>query len=88
MGAQISIRSDEAHALAHKLAREQHRTVTKVIELALKAYAREHEQQKEKQSARDFVEMLRTRDPDDTIDIDLEALIREDRKPHDGIDLE
>lgn len=84
--AQLSIRSNQAHKLAHQLAKEQHRTVTKVVELALKAYAREHAQ--EKQSAREFVEMLRTRDPDDMIDIDLEALIREDRRPHDGIDLE
>lgn len=83
---QLSVRSDRASELAHELARRQHRTVAKVVELALEAYAREHAS--EEQSARDFIESLRARDPDDTIDIDLEALIREDRKPHHGIDLE
>ncbi len=84
--AQLSIRSTRALALARQLARDEHRTIAKVVELALEDRARARKQGT--QSAQEFVEMLRKRDPDDTIDIDLEALIREDRKPHDGIDLE
>jgi hypothetical protein len=86
MAAQLSIRSDRARDLAHKLAKDQHRSVTKIVELALESYAREHEPEKE--SARSFVDKLREIDPNDTIDMDFEAHIREGRKPHRGIDLE
>ena len=85
-GAQLSIRSERAKAAAHRLAKRHRRTVTQVVEMALDAFERNDESREE--SGRAFVERLLQRDPNDTIDIDLEELIREDRQPHDGIDLE
>jgi hypothetical protein len=39
MGKQLNIRSDEAYALAHRLARTQRRSVTAVVEDALRQEA-------------------------------------------------
>jgi hypothetical protein len=85
-GAQLSIRSERAKAAAHRLAKRHRRTVTQVVEMALDAF--EKADAREEESGRAFVERLLQRDPDDTIDIDLEELIREGREPHQGIDLE
>ena len=82
---QLSVRSARARDLAHMLAKRERRTVAQVVEKALEAYA--SEQPKERESAKAFLERLLERDPADTQDIDLEAIIDEHRKPHHGIDL-
>jgi hypothetical protein len=83
---QLSVRSARARDLAHALAKRERRTVAQVVELALEDYSRR--QQHSPEPIGDFIKRLTARDPDDTIDIDLDALIREGREPHKGIDLE
>jgi hypothetical protein len=83
---QLSVRSARARDLAHMLARRERRTVAQVVEKALEAYAEKPSGQRE--SAKAFLDRLLARDPDDTVDIDLESVIREGRKPNPGIDLE
>jgi hypothetical protein len=78
---QLSVRSARARDLAHKLAHQERRTVAQVVERALEFYDR-HENNRE--SMADFLERLRNLAGPD---IDLEAIIQADRKPHDGIDL-
>jgi hypothetical protein len=82
---QLSVRSARARDLAHMLAKRERRTVAQVVEKALEAYARKPSEPRE--SARAFLDRLLARDPADTQDIDLEAIIDEHRKPHDGLDL-
>ncbi len=81
---QLSVRS--ARDLAHMLAKRERRTVAQVVEKALEAYAVSQPQRQE--SAKAFLDRLLKLDPRDTVDIDLEEVIREGRKPHSGIDLE
>jgi hypothetical protein len=83
---QLSVRSARARDLAHMLAKRERRTVAQVVEKALEAYARKPSEPRE--STRAFLDRLLKHDPNDTVDIDLEAVIREGRKPNPGIDLE
>jgi len=85
--AQLSIRSNHAVDLARRLAKEQHRTVTKIVELALEDFARKSGSGT--RSWTQFVEVLQSmpREPDEP-DIDLAELAREDLEPHRGVDLE
>jgi hypothetical protein len=83
---QLSVRSARARDLAHMLAKRERRTVAQVVELALEAYARPEPERR--LSGAEFVAKLLERDPDDTVDIDLEAVIDGHRQPHRGIDLE
>jgi hypothetical protein len=78
---QLSVRSAKARELAHRLARYEHRSVAEVVERALEMY---QARQLGHEPARDFYERLAR---DCATDVDLEALIREERKPHTGIDL-
>ena len=78
---QLSVRSARARELAHKLAKRERRTVAQVVERALEEYAA---QQTGRLPASQFYRELNRRYASD---IDLESVIRENRKPHDGIDL-
>jgi hypothetical protein len=78
---QLSVRSAKARELAHRLARCERRSVTEVVERALEMY---QARQLGNETARAFYERLAR---DCATDADLEALIREERKPHTGIDL-
>ena len=78
---QLSVRSARARELAHKLAKRERRTVAQVVERALEKYAA---QQTGRLPASQFYRELNRRYASD---IDLESVIRENRKPHDGIDL-
>jgi hypothetical protein len=76
---QLSVRS--ARDLAHKLARRENRSIADIVERALESYA-----------ARETGRMPADAFFDDLIatagtDIDLDAIINENRKPHDGIEL-
>lgn len=78
---QLLVRSAKARDLAYRLARRENRTVVEVVERALEAYDL-HEANKE--PARDFYRRLVERAG---TDIDLDAILREERKLHSGIDL-
>jgi hypothetical protein len=81
--AQLSVRSTRAKNLAHRLAKKERRTVSQVVERALEQYNRSAPET-EAESASDFWDRL-TREYG--TDVDLEAIIREHRKPHKAIDL-
>lgn len=78
---QLSVRSARARDLAHKLARREKRTVAEVVERALEAYEL-RETGREPASAfwRRVSKMYGT-------DLDLEKVLREHQKPHEGIEL-
>mgnify|MGYP001077504621 CR=1 FL=1 len=78
---QLSVRSAKARELAHKLARRENRTLAEVVERALEAYEG-HDADREPAAA--FYARLNA---ENATDIDLDAIIRADRKPHTGIDL-
>ena len=78
---QLSIRSARARDLAHRLAKRERRSVASVVERALEAY--EAAQTGRERAAAFFARLSR----DYGTDVDLEALVREARVPHSGIDL-
>lgn len=78
---QLSVRSARARDIAHRLAQRENRTVAKVVERALELYEAREAGQEPPEA---FYERLRT---DASTDIDLERVIRENRRPHSGIDL-
>ena len=85
--AQLSIRSDKAKALALRFADEDRRTITQVVEIALELYG-DHRHPVKKESAGEFWDRLvRDNHVEGEADIDLEALIREDYKPHEPVEL-
>ncbi len=77
----LSIRSARAREIAHRVARREKVTVTWVIERALEHY---EATVTSREPAAEFYARLRADAGDD---IDLEAIIRENRRPHFGIDL-
>lgn len=78
---QLSVRSSRARDLAHRLARRENRTVAEIVERALEAYeARELGREPASVFYRRLSEQSGT-------DLDLEEIIREERKPHHGLDL-
>jgi hypothetical protein len=78
---QLSIRSAKALNLAHLLAKRERRTVSQVVERALELYAHV---EPSREAAPDFYARVSR---EYGTDVDLDALIREDRKPNAGIDL-
>jgi hypothetical protein len=81
--AQLSVRSTRAKKLAHRLAKKERRTVSQVVERALEQYS-SNLPEADTESASDFWDRI-TRDYG--TDVDLEAIIREHRKPHKAIEL-
>lgn len=78
---QLSVRSARARALAHELAKRERRSIARVVEAALELYAG-------KEAVREPAESFYRRIARDYgTDLDLDAVIREDREPHEGIDL-
>ena len=78
---QLSINSARALDIAERLARQENRSVTEIVERALETY---QSLESEREPASLFYARL-TRDSG--TDVDLDALIAEGRKPHKGIDL-
>lgn len=74
---QLSVRSARARDLAHELSRIEKRPIHAIVEDALTQYAAKHP----RQSAAAFLKRLAALAP---ADIDLNALIDDNRKPHDG----
>lgn len=78
---QLSVRSAKARDLAHRLARRQKRSIADVVERALEAY--EIREAGREPASSFYVRLSATCGTD----IDLEALIREERHVHSGIEL-
>jgi hypothetical protein len=77
---QLSVRSARARDLAHQLSKREQRPIHAIVEDALEQYAARHPQT----SAASFLKRLKSLA---VSDVDLDSLIVENRKPHDGIDL-
>jgi hypothetical protein len=78
---QLSVRSARARDIAHRLARRENRSIADIVERALVAY---EVREAGREPASVFHQRLAEYGSDD---IDLEAVIREERRPHEGIDL-
>lgn len=78
---QLSVRSARARDIAHRLAQREKRTIAQIVERALERY---EASEAEREPAAEFYARLRA---EAATDIDLEAIIRENRRPHPGIDL-
>jgi hypothetical protein len=84
---QLSVRSAKARDIAHRLARRENRSIATIVELALEAYEM-------REAGREPVDAFYARiasytakanDGDD--EVDLTAILDDNRKPHPGMDL-
>jgi hypothetical protein len=78
---QLSVRSAKARELAHRLARRENRSIADIVERALESY---EIQEAGREPASSFYARMAMPDDDD---IDLDAVLRAERKPNHGIDL-
>ncbi len=78
---QLSVRSAKARDLAHRLARRERRSIADIVERALEAY--EAREAGREPAASFYARIAR----DYGTDIDLDEVIRENRKPNTGLDL-
>lgn len=78
---QLSVRSSKARDLAHRLARRENRSIADVVERALESY---EVREAGREPASTFYSRLATQSG---TDIDLEAVVRENRHPHLGVKL-
>jgi len=78
---QLSVRSARARDLVHRLARREKRTVAEVVERALEAY--EAAQTGRETAAKFYARVSRSF----WVDVDLDAIVRDQRKAHSGPDL-
>lgn len=76
---QLSVRSARARDLAHRLARRENRSIADVVERALEAY---DERAAGREPPMAFYARLKA-----DADIDLEAVIREGRRAHVGLEI-
>jgi len=78
---QLSVRSARARDLAHRLARRENRSIADIVERALEAY---ETQQTGREPAAEFYRRISAQS---RLDIDLDAVVRADRKAHEGPEL-
>ncbi len=78
---QLSIRSAKARDLAHRLARRENRSIADVVERALESY---EVREAGREPALAFYARLEAQFG---TDLDLEGIIRGERRPHQGVDL-
>lgn len=78
---QLSVRSSKARNLAHRLARRENRSIADVVERALESY---EVREAGREPAMAFYQRLSVQSDSD---VDLEAIIRENRRPHRGVEL-
>ena len=78
---QLSVRSSKARDLAHRLARRENRSIAEVVERALEAY---EVREAGREPASTFYSRLSA---NSGTDLDLEAVLRENRHPHHGVEL-
>jgi hypothetical protein len=78
---QLSVRSAKARDIAHRLARREHRSIADVVERALEAY-------EIREAGRESASAFYARLADDYgSELDLDAVIRENRKIDPGPEL-
>lgn len=77
---QLSVRSSRPRDLAHRLARRENRTVAEIVVRALQVY---EAQEAAREPAAAFYRRLSEQSDSD---VDLETIIREERKPYSGMD--
>lgn len=78
---QLSVRSARARDLAHRLARRENRSIADIVERALEAY---EVRETSREPAADFYRRVSRAHGEE---IDLEAVIRDSRTTHSGLDL-
>lgn len=78
---QLSVRSARARELAHRLARRERRTIAEIVERALEAY---ESAQTGREPAAHFYARLAA---DCSTELDLEAILKAERRAHGGMDL-
>ena len=78
---QLSVRSAKARDLAHRLARRENRSIADIVERALESY---EIREAGREPAASFYARLSQQSG---TDIDLEAVIKEGRQVHKGIEL-
>ena len=78
---QLSVRSSKARDLAHRLARRENRSIADIVERALESY---EVREAGREPAAAFYARLSA---ECGTDLDLEAIIRDERRPHRGVDL-
>lgn len=78
---QLSVRSARARDLAHRLSRRENRSIADIVERALELY---ETREAGREPASRFYRRLAA---ESGTDIDLDAVIRENRRPREGIDL-
>lgn len=78
---QLSVRSARARQLAHTLARRENRSIADIVERALEIYAT---RELGREQASEFYARIAAQFGSD---IDLDAIVRENRVPHKGPDL-
>lgn len=78
---QLSVRSARARDLAHRLARRENRSVAEIVERALESY---ESRETGREPAAAFYQRLAS---SYGTDIDLDAVIRENRRLHAGPEL-
>ncbi|TAX23125.1 plasmid stabilization protein (plasmid) [Rhizobium leguminosarum] len=78
---QLSVRSAKARDLAHRFARRENRSIADIVERALELY---EIREAGREAATTFYACLLQQSG---TDIDLEAVIKEDRQAHKGIEL-
>ncbi|MGG7576974.1 type II toxin-antitoxin system VapB family antitoxin (plasmid) [Rhizobium sp. YTUHZ045] len=78
---QLSVRSARARDLAHRLARRENRSIADIVERALESY---EIREAGREPASSFYSRLSQQSG---TDIDLEAVVKEDRQAHKGIEL-
>jgi hypothetical protein len=86
--AQLNIRSTKAKNLASALAKQQRRTVSQIVELALEHYSSELPQAKVRQfdASNFWTELNKSLYPTgQEPDIDLETIINDHCKPHNPV---
>jgi len=81
MKPQLSVRSEKARELAHRLARQERRTVASIVEIALEEYEARHT---ERLPAAEF---YRAMNRDCASESDLDALLERQRSPHEAPNL-
>ncbi|ASY59135.1 hypothetical protein [Sinorhizobium sp. CCBAU 05631] len=78
---QLSVRSAKARDLAHRLARRENRSIADIVERALELY---EIREAGREPAGAFYARL---SKNYGTDLDLEAVIKDGRKPHTGLEL-